>query len=204
MRIPMSLHIKAGNGELYPLQGISILFSARDIDVLGRGGRVYFEMRRVHKDMPKVDAYALKPELGGTPFSMGRYKVPLPFSAWGEKVAVSGSGLQLRAVISRDDANRLATGLGKVPAVSMSALACDLSSRMMDSVKLAVLEEIGKRGYSEEDAVELARCGRLMLCHIASSGDDVYVLDGEIIFTHYGRREISCSGNVVTLTNYYR
>nr|AKD43404.1 hypothetical protein [Aeromonas salmonicida subsp. salmonicida] len=191
----MGLHIKGGGGELIPLQGINILFSARDIDVLGRGGRVWFEMRHTHKDMPQVTAYPLKPELGGTPFSMGRYKVPVPFSAWGEEVVASGSGRRLRAVISRDDANRLEVTLGKAPVVNMSSLACDLSSRMMDSVKLAVLEELNKRGYGEDDAVELARHDRLMLCHISSSGDDVYVLDGEVIFTLYGRRE---------LTSYYR
>jgi len=204
MRFPMNLHVKGSDGELTPLQGISILFSASDIDVLGRGGRVYFEMRSAHSGLRHATAYPLKPELGGTPFSMGRYKVPLPFSAWGEVASVSGSDRQLRAVINRDDSNRLAAALGKVPAVSMSALAYDLSSRMMDSVKLAVLEELRKRGCSEDDAVELARCGRLMLCHIANSGDDVYVLDGEVIFTHYGRRDVSYSGNEVKLTTYYR
>ncbi|WP_139070550.1 hypothetical protein [Aeromonas hydrophila] len=200
----MNLHIKGGDGELIPIQGINILFSARDIDALERGGRVWFEMRYPHKDMPQVTAYPLKPELGGSPFSISRSRVQAPFSTWGEQVSVSGGGRQLRAVISRDDANRLEAISGKAPVVNLSALAYDLSSRMMDSVKLAVLEDLRKKGYDEDDTVELARQGRLMLCHISSSGDDVYVLDGEVIFTHYGRREINCSGNTVTLTTYYR
>lgn len=203
MRCPMNLHIKGGDGELIPI-GINITFSARDIDAMERGGRVWFEMRHAHQDVPQVTAYPLKPELGGTPFSMGRYKVTVPFSAWGEEVVSSGSGRQLRAVISRDDANRLEATLGRAPAVNMCSLACDLSSRMMDSVKMAVLEELRKRGHGEDDTVELAKQGRLMLCHISSSGDDVYVLDGEVIFTHCGRREIGRSGNTVTLTGYYR
>lgn len=203
MRCPMNLHIKGGDGELIPI-GINITFSARDIDAMERGGRVWFEMRHAHQDVPQVTAYPLKPELGGSPFSISRSKVLSPFSTWGEKVSVSGGGRQLRAVISRDDANRLEAISGKAPVVNLSALAYDLSSRMMDSVKAAVLEELRKRGYGEDDAVELAKQGRLILCHISSSGDDVYALDGEVIFTHYGRREINRSGNTVTLTGYYR
>ncbi|MCZ0752567.1 hypothetical protein [Aeromonas enteropelogenes] len=204
MRFPMSLHIKGWDGELIPIQGINITFSARDIDALERGGRVWFEMRYAPKVLPQVTAYPLKPELGGTPFSISRSKVLAPFSTWGEKVSVSGGGQQLRAVISRDDANRLEAVSGKAPVVNLSSLAYDLSSRMMDSVKAAVIEELRKRGHGEDDAADLARNGRLMLCHIASSGDDVYALDGEVIFTHYGRREINRSGNTVTLTGYYR
>jgi len=204
MRFPMNLHVKGGDGELIPIQGINIPFSARDIDALERGGRVCFDMRYVPKVLPQVTAFPLKPEFGGTPFSISRSKVLTPFSTWGEQVSVSGGGRQLRAVISRDDANRLEAISGKAPVVNLSALAYDLSSRMMDSVKLAVLEELSKRGHAEDDAVELARSGRLMLCHISSSGDDVYVLDGEVILTHYGRREINRSGNTVTLTGYYR
>lgn len=72
------------------------------------------------------------------------------------------------------------------------------------SIDAAVMQRLSVRGVSVDDILQLVKDGRLERTIINGTGDEIYSLDGEVIFTHYGRREISNGGNEVTLTSYYR
>ncbi|WP_303847408.1 hypothetical protein [Aeromonas sobria] len=74
----------------------------------------------------------------------------------------------------------------------------------LQSIDNAVLQRLSERLVSVDGIPQLVRDGRLERTIINGTGDEIYSLDGEVIFTHHGRREISRSGNTVTLTGYYR
>lgn len=84
----------------------------------------------------------------------------------------------------------------------------DVSLRLANDARAAIdsaiMQRLSERGICKSDIPALVKEGRLVLTLVHSSGDEVYSLDGEIIFTHSGRQYVSRSGNTVTLTNYYR
>lgn len=87
---------------------------------------------------------------------------------------------------------------------SINEMANKIAVCARQSIDNAVIQHLSVRGVSVDDIPQLVKDGRLELTIINSTGDEIYSLDGEVIFTHYGRRDVSYSGNEVKLTTYYR
>lgn len=83
-------------------------------------------------------------------------------------------------------------------------IANQLATDDRKSIDAAVMQRLSVRGVSFDEIPRLVKDGRLERAVINSTGDEIYSLDGEVIFTHYGRREVTHSGNTVTLTSHYR
>lgn len=87
---------------------------------------------------------------------------------------------------------------------SINEMANKIAVYARQSIDNAVIQHLSVRGVSVDEIPQLVKDGRLDRTIINSTGDEIYSLDGEVIFTHYGRRDVSYSGNEVKLTTYYR
>lgn len=87
---------------------------------------------------------------------------------------------------------------------SINEMANKIAVYARQSIDNAVIQHLSVRGVSVDEIPQLVKDGRLERTIINSTGDEIYSLDGEVIFTHYGRRDVSYSGNEVKLTTYYR
>lgn len=86
---------------------------------------------------------------------------------------------------------------------SINEMANKIAVYARQSIDNAVIQHLSVRGVSVDEIPQLVKDGRLERTIINSTGDEIYSLDGEVIFTHYGRRDVSYSGNEVKLTIYY-
>ncbi|MGY3876331.1 hypothetical protein ACW5WK_02615 [Aeromonas enteropelogenes] len=87
---------------------------------------------------------------------------------------------------------------------SINEMANQIAVYARQSIDEAVIKHLFVRGVSVDEIPQLVKDGRLERTIINSTGDEIYSLDGEVIFTHYGRRDVSYCGNEVKLTTYYR